>query len=107
MEISDSKSSMRRGYNAPYKSHGGSCAAKPGVDPPDPKETLLFGSEPVLSNNGKEVIVTSPMHGPNLWPQSQLLPHQWKQDVQQAWAVLLDAARILAKAFALALGEEE
>jgi isopenicillin N synthase-like dioxygenase len=54
--VSNELSPMRRGFNAVWDSQGGSCAAKPLVDPPDPKETFMLGSE------GD----TSPMHGPNL-----------------------------------------
>lgn len=85
------------GYNATWASDGGSCAAKPGVDPPDPKEIFMLGSEGDAS----------PMHGPNLWPAEGALPADWERSVRDDWATVLAAGRVLAVALAAALGEPE
>jgi len=92
--VASTLSPIRRGYNVTWESEGGSCAAKPGVDPPDPKETFMLGSEGDAS----------PMHGPNLWPAEEAMPG-WKAAVEADWARMLAGARTLAHALAAALGE--
>ena len=87
-------SPIRRGYNCTWATDEGSCATKRGVDPPDPKEVFMLGSEGDAS----------PMHGPNLWPSQSTLP-EWKAGVQADWDTMLHGARILARALAAALGE--
>ena len=94
--VSNELSPMRRGYNATWETETGSCAAKPGLEPPDPKEVFMLGSEGDVS----------PMHGPNLWPDEFALPG-WREAVERDTAVMLHGARCLAVALAAALGEPE
>ena len=117
MTVSNQLSPMYRGYNVTWQpGNGGSCAARATIDPPDPKEVMMFGSEEPreaavgaddepteaqgIIHNGR-----SPMHGPNLWPDPSALPEGWREGLEEDWASMLAAARILAKALAKALGE--
>lgn len=94
VEVKRAVSSERRGYNETWKTGGGSCAAKPGVDPPDPKSVFRLGSE------GD----SSPMHMPNVWPDEGVLPG-WRAALEQDRAIMLTGARTVALALAAALGE--
>lgn len=92
--VASELSPLRRGYNVTWQTGGGSCAAKAGVDPPDPKEVFMLGSEGDAS----------PMHGSNQWPDTGSLPG-WRAAVQADWDTMLWGARCLASALAAALGE--
>ena len=95
LAVRNTLSPLRRGYNVAWESGGGSCAARPHIDPPDPKETYQLGSE------GDGI---SPMHRPNLWPSEDALPG-WREAVEADWAAMLRGAKVLATALAAALGE--
>lgn len=114
MSVSSQLSPMRRGYNVTWKpGNGGSCAARAYVDPPDPKEVLMFGSEELdttgdITRSEKSSTIhngKSPMHGPNLWPDPEVLPEGWRASLESDWSTMLGGARTLAKALAAALGE--
>lgn len=94
--VASSLSPLYRGFNATWQSGGGSCAAKPGIDPPDPKEVFMLGAEGDAS----------PMHGPNQWPSEEALPG-WRAAVTADMATMFDATKVLAAALAAALGEPE
>jgi isopenicillin N synthase-like dioxygenase len=122
MAVSSKLSPIRRGYNMTWRpGNGGSCAARAMIDPPDPKEVMMLGSEEVAregeeEEEGAEAAATaaarreihnghSPMHGPNQWPDATALPEGWRQGLERDWATLLLGAKTLAIALARALGE--
>ena len=41
-------------------------------------------------HNGK-----SPMHGPNLWPDPEVLPEGWRASLESDWSTMLGGARTL------------
>lgn len=110
MAVSNRLSPLYRGYNVTWRpGNGGSCAARATIDPPDPKEVMMFGSEELGEGGGATRRALhngrSPMHGPNLWPAPAALPEGWRAALEDDWATLLAGARTLAVALARALGE--
>lgn len=74
----------------------------------DAKQSFTVGAENVVGKDGR-VAYTSPMHGPNEWPDEEKIAkvHGFRSDVQSYFDECTSLARRLARALALSLEQEE